>query len=736
MHFLRSIIALAILCLASSQAVLAQQQPEWEIESLEETGGVIYDLTTGIATATNGVLVKYGGAILKADQVIVNQQSGDVIADGQVRIQRDDQIWASEHLNYNFQTRQMQAMQFRTGKAPFFAGGKGLGTDPKNREVYTATNAIITTDDLAEPQIKIRAKSIRIIPGDRIIAKGAVLYLDTVPVFWFPYYSQSLNERGSNFDFLPGYRGRFGPYLLSSYTWKINKELEAVAHVDYRVKRGFGVGPDLNYDYGAWGTGKAKYYYLHDQDPNHDNDTGVNYPENRQRVWFSYEANPVTNLVMKSLIRYQGDPDVVQEFFQREYRLDPQPNSYVDVNKLWSNFSLDLYAQPRLNDFLETVEKLPELKLTGYRQQVANTPLFYESESSAGYYRRLFPETNGIPYGLNYEASRVDTFHQVLLPETYFGFLNVTPNAGGRFSYYSEASGPGATTAETTRGVFNTGVDTSLKASRIWPQVHNGTLELDGLRHILVPSVKYTYIPNPTAAGTNEIPQFDYQLSSIRVLPTDFPDYNSVDSINSQNTIRFGINNKLQTRRRNEVVNFFDWNLFIDWNLTPRPDQVSFSDLSSDFRLRPRSWLTLESSTRYNIQDGQFRLAYNSFTIHPGDTWSWTFGYFYMVDDYRPPPYGWGVGNNVFRNLVALRVNQNWGLRAAHHFNADTGRMEEQAYSIYRDLRSWTAALSFRLQNNQGGQDDFTVAFTFSLKAYPTYGLGDDSSNPYSLLGD
>jgi hypothetical protein len=140
--------------------------------------------------------------------------------------------------------------------------------------------------------------------------------------------------------------------------------------------------------------------------------------------------------------------------------------------------------------------------------------------------------------------------------------------------------------------------------------------------------------------------------------------------------------------------------------------------------------------TRYNFEDGQFRLTYNSFTIQPNDIWSWTFGYFFMQDDFRPAPYGWGEGNNLFRNSLTFRVNQNWALRATQHYNADDGRMEEQAYSIYRDLKSWTAALSFRVRDNVDREDDFTIAFTVSLKAYPSYDVGEDSLRSYSLLGD
>ena len=64
--------------------------------------------------------------MLTADRATVNEQTGETEADGRVRIQRDDQIWAGEHIRYNFKTRQMETAQFRTGKTPVFAAGEEL----------------------------------------------------------------------------------------------------------------------------------------------------------------------------------------------------------------------------------------------------------------------------------------------------------------------------------------------------------------------------------------------------------------------------------------------------------------------------------------------------------------------------------------------------------------------------------------------------------------------------------
>jgi hypothetical protein len=132
---------------------------------------------------------------------------------------------------------------------------------------------------------------------------------------------------------------------------------------------------------------------------------------------------------------------------------------------------------------------------------------------------------------------------------------------------------------------------------------------------------------------------------------------------------------------------------------------------------------------------GDFRLSFHTLTLKPNNVWSWTIGHFYVRDDLSSVFAGLGQGNNLFTSSIFYRVNENWGLRATHHFEARDGRMEEQYYSLYRDLRSWTTALTFRVRDNRVGPDDFTVALTFSLKAHPRYGLGTDTVRPYYLLG-
>ena len=148
----------------------AQEQPSLEMWALKQVladapeGHVDYDFAAGAAHGTNGVFIKYGGATLMADTADMSLQTGEVKADGHVRIEQGDLVWVGDHIRYNFKTRQMQSEQFRTGKSPVYAAGGELQGDLTNK-TYQARHAFVTTDDVSDPAIRVRASHIKIVPG-------------------------------------------------------------------------------------------------------------------------------------------------------------------------------------------------------------------------------------------------------------------------------------------------------------------------------------------------------------------------------------------------------------------------------------------------------------------------------------------------------------------------------------------------------------------------------------------
>ncbi len=442
---------------------------------------------------------------------------------------------------------------------------------------------------------------------------------------------------------------------------------------------------------------------------------------------------------VKALINYQSDPLILHDFYAGEYTANPQPNTFVEVNKYWDNWSLDALATPRVNSFFDQIERLPDVKLTGFRQQVFGTPVYYDSESSVGYYRSFLTTTNGFyPTTNGYyadSATRADTYHQLTLPWMFFNWLNVTPRVGGRFTYYSSRSSSYASQDETYRGVLNTGVRTSFKASQLWRNATNSVLEIDGLRHIIEPSADYVFVPRPSTPAA-QLPQFDSESPALMLSPVDFPDYNSIDSIDTQNVIRFGLRNVLQTKRGGQVEDLVNWNVLLDWRLDPLPGQSSLNDLYSQLTLHPRSWLLFEQQLRVELDQGELNLSFNQLTFAPGDRWSWGLGHWYLRGGNWGNSSGNWAQNNLITSTLFYRVNDNWGLRATHNYNALDGRLQEQFYTLYRDLRSFTGALTVSVLNEVGQEPDFTIAFSLSLKASPTLRLGEDSVNPHRLIGE
>lgn len=686
----------------------------------------VFTLVDGHAAIKGGAEIRYRDLFMVADAVDVDRDSGLIKARGGVRVQRNGEVWIGEELDYNYKTKQFSGAEFKTGQVPFFARGRMLTSD-QEKKLYIAEDAQITTDDYAEPGYSVRAKRITLVPGEYIRAENATVKIGNMPAFYLPVWKRSLKRHPNHWVLLPGYRSKYGPYLLSSYHHHFSDHVEGVLDIDARQKRGFGYGPEIKYDLPKVGAGEMKYYRTEDDRPGRDPlDRPI--PSERQRAWFEHQTSFDTNFTFKASVKYQRDAQVIRDFFETEYRRNVQPSTYFELQKSWSNWSLNALAEPRVNDFFGAVERLPDLKLTGLRQQLGQTPFFYDTESSIGYFRRRFAEDVTNSFG----AFRGDTYHQITLPHTFFNWLNVSPRVGGRATYYGEEDGFGATLDGRDRYVFNTGMEVSTKASRVWKGAENRFFEIDGLRHIIQPSVNYTYVPRPSREP-RELPQFDYELPSRRLLPIEYPDYNRIDSVDSQNVIRLGLRNLLQTKRNGAVEDFASWALYTDWRLRPRPDQATFADIYSDAELAPFHWLSLSSELRYNLEGEYWKEANHYITFLPGTTWSLSVGHRYLRDD---PIYGVDSGHNLITTRFYYRFNENWGFRATHFFEARDGKMEEQIYTMYRDFRSWTGALSFRVRESRVGEPrDYTIGVIFNLKAFPRFKLRDDVDKPSMLFG-
>ncbi|HEY2125329.1 MAG TPA: hypothetical protein VGG94_07690, partial [Chthoniobacterales bacterium] len=69
------------------------------------------------------------------------------------------------------------------------------------------------------------------------------------------------------------------------------------------------------------------------------------------------------------------------------------------------------------------------------------------------------------------------------------------------------------------------------------------------------------------------------------------------------------------------------------------------------------------------------------------------------------------------------RVDDNCGVGFQEQYEATTHTLEQQHYSIYRDLTSWVASFGAVIEDNGGVKKNYGVLLTLTLKAFPKIGL-------------
>jgi LPS-assembly protein len=726
------------LLLAAGLAIAARSTSDHEPVEITSSGETTYE--NGIATARDNVAIHIGDTDIYGDFAQYNSQTHEVLVRGNVRIYRDLSLYIADEGVYNIDTKQIRTNQMRTEYHPYFLGGQKVNETSAN--VYHVEDANFTTADSPRPDFHLHARTVRVYENDHVVFQNVTFYIGNVPVFWWPYMYQSLNDAFS-FSIAPADLSSWGPSILSQITFPITDDIKGRLRLDYRGRRGPAIGFDSDVDYGKDKSSnlKLKTYYADDQNPD-INPTAFkrrDVPTNRYRVtlqdttYFTKDIYGIVNVTRLS------DPFVMQDFYQSEFRVDPVPDNVIALTKADPFYTLTAIGRFQMNDFFEQTERLPEVVLDIKRQALFGSPIFYEGESGFANLHRSFAEGSGFE---NYGTDRVDTFHQLLYPNTYFGWLSVVPRAGFRATYYDKTRDLGQTIFDRSddplvpnfippdptptnpivdagsgvRTVFNTGAEASFKLSRTWDDVSSRTLGLDGLLHVIQPYTNFSYVYesgiNPAA-----VLQFDRFEPSTQLRPIDFPQFTSIDSIASWTIWRNGIRNRLETRRDDVTVTWLELDTFFDVNFNNPYDRRAYSNFFNKLRFTPLPWASLSIDSQIPAFSSGFTEVNTTLAVQPIANLQLNAAHRYLNDN----PFF--KHSSLFVVGGYYRFNDNWGFGFQDQYEGTIGLFQEQRYAIYRDLTNWVASFGAVVRDNTGNKKEYGVLLTFSLKAFPKLGF-------------
>ncbi len=661
---------------------------------------VEYSVNSKDVLATGNVEIIYKGAKLTCQKITLNTDTKEGLAEGDVRLDDVSGVIEADKMTYNFQTKAgvMTDAGFRAN--PYFGKVEKM---KKNNEIeFVGFRTQMSTCSYDYPHYRIKSRKVNFLTGEKVAGKDNLFTVgqkQQFPLFYLPEFNRSLKEPYMHVQFSPGKSKAWGQYMLTAWRYNISENISGDILLDYRTLLGVAEGFITNVKTDNFGKGEFKFYYTQERDKSKDLSSAVDVPKVFERYlirWrHKWDVSPVTNIITeyhrmedsKMMIHGTGF-HFLKEYFLREYEKDSLPLSYMQVQHLFRSSTLNLVVQPRVNRWTAQLEKLPELTYVLPASQIAQTPFYFEDLSSLVNYDTV----NGIPSSgaSQINMTRFDTYNKVSAP-VKLSIFQFSPFVADRTTYYNDAVS-GSSIAPRT--VFYSGADLTTKFYKVLNIKTNFLgLDVNGLRHIITPTVSYSFNNKPTIANT-KLKQID-----------------GIDSIAVTNSATLGLQNKLQTKRNNTTVDLLDFR--INNTYTFRSSSNKSGGTLSDFLLYldfiPYSWLSLHSDTTFSRQEHKFSAINADLNFNFASERSIGIGERYVRRGSK----------ETILNLI-WRINPKWKFSAyeRYQFGNDTNLskgLREQQYIIERDLHCWTTEFTYNVNKTQG----HSLYLIFRLKAFP-----------------
>lgn len=646
--------------------------------------------------ASGGVVISNEIGVLSADRVIVQTETGDMWGYGNITFVQSNRTWSGTSLYCNARSGRVVCKgESELVADPFRVKSRSFAKE-KDRVLGFESEA--TTCNIRGPgrHYYLSADTAVIVPGESLSAEHVFFHLWGIPVLYTPYWRTT--KEGYGLTLKPGYSERMGAYLLTGYNYGIGDEWSGTTHVDYRARRGMALGQDFRWkdDARMW-EGESVLYGLHDKNPVSEDFPQYKIGSGRYRLFARHTQNITDRWLTMLRAHYVSDPQLLQDFFNSEYRVEPQTVNYVSLRYRGDGYSAGLAARPRLNNFYEAVTRVPEGYVRVQAVQIMDTPLYYESGTTAGKLQKLWPvwETNLESYA----AARMDSRH-VLFYDWKAGFLNIEPRVAYRGTYYS-ATRAGADGGAPGRAAFRSlaefGAEASFKAFRV---IRDAEGETGGLRHMIRPYANYTYIPDPSV-DAGRLWRFD-----------------SIDELGRKHSIRLGAVNKMQTLREMRPFDLVEVDMWTDGNLDPEPGKPMFETAALNSEIRPYSNVAVDCDAVMSLAGGGLSQFNTHLMLGTRKSLYGDVEYRYAKDS---------------SSLVGISVEWSPGERWTHTVSAryefDQKRLQEYKMWVQRnyDCMSWALGFShvpaFDRTDGSRREAEYQVMFRMWLTAFPQIGV-------------
>lgn len=675
------------------------------------------------AVANGNVVITYQDVKVTCKKAIFHADTKEILAEGDVNLTQAGNLFKGERVLYNVETKTGTVLNPYVFIQPTYYGA-GEKAEKMDENHYYIKQGYVTTCDLEKPHYRVQAKQLNVYLGDKVTAKNIFLFVGDVPIFYFPYYSQSLKDRHPGVTVMPGQNKDWGYFVLTSWRYYFNENLKGRIHIDYRELRDFAYGVTTNYGTDNYGSGVFKFNYFNEQEkriwstrPNQEGDTpkGQDIDRYRAQIRHTLQMDPATLATLE--FNKMSDANVTRDYYIRDFQRDTVNSNYASIIRTDDYYTTSFLVQKRINNFESMVEYLPQVEFGTRSLKIGQSDFYYDGRAAAANINKLAPS----PVNAEGTVNRVDTSNQLSYQSNILGWLGVRPFAGTEQTYFSR----NLTGDETNfiRGNFFTGIDLNTRFYRTFNLKSDAlNMEINGLRHVISPTVSYFYAHRPTVPAS-ALGQFD-----------------SVDALTFSNVISPSLENKLQTKRMvGGVMQAVDIaRLIVGNSYNFRAGQKKRGRLGSysfSFESKPYNWMRILSTSTYNPHISKFdSLTFNivgdpEYNLDNPDLRGTVY------TDITKKKWSWGGGYRWERNIssqmegqLMFNLTPKWKITAYERidlkrFGTDVygapkkfiNSLAEQEYRLSRDLHCWIGEFIYDVSQGHG----HTFMVIFRLKAFP-----------------
>jgi len=696
--------SLFLLLCATSRSLFADLPELSSIEPIE------YDEQAGRLVARGDARIEFGETRVTADRITYYRDFALADALGDVEVMREGYRMVADRVSYEARSNVFSVNLLRTGQWPFYLSGVQAGGTTDD---ITVEGGTLYYGNPGPWTPNVTADSVRYVGADEedggyLEMNSATFRVGSVPVFHLPGYTHYLDRSPFLVDAGGGADDELGVYLQTTTLFPVLPWLRLGANFDLYSERGVLAGPTAQYVYeeanqsirGALTTG-----YIHDEGDAEEDILGDPIDADRGFAQWRHQHDIGERIELTADATYWSDSEATRDFREASFEEDRRPDNFAEAVYLGDNFILSAFARPEVNDFQLVQERLPEL-----RADLLPTPIFQTGAYQRGWvgYSRLRENFDRVVPSITDEnqSNRFELSYRVERPIRYKDWLTFTPLAGARLSHYADQESGLVTLRDEdfTQEIYELGFDLTGHFHATYPTI-NRTWDIDGLRHVLRPVLRYRYYSDPDSEG--EIAPIDRTVFNLERPLLDLGDIRDIDTRAERHLARLGVENLFQTQaegygsRTLAALNFYQDILFERNTRFDGGEEETFNASWVELIVNPAPWLKFDLASRFETESLTLEELRTRTRLVSGEIWEMGIATDLLLDRI-----------DQYRLDFVYRMSERYSLLVDMRLDADKGKVTEFGLGLQSRIGSaWEIvyALVFREDARRESDVEFNI---------------------------